>query len=74
MLTVTVLTLSVIMLVMMVLNMSVTVVLVFEAKGQSSLMSGCHVQSVLLFKLPSGLISLCLHLSQSSTYKFLLCD
>lgn len=70
--TVTVLVLSVIMLVMMVLNWFVAVVLVFKAEGQSSLLPGCHVESVLLLKLPFDLIPLCLQLSQSSTDKLLL--
>lgn len=65
-LTVSVLAGCVVVLVVMAL------VLLLKSDGNGSLVPGGHVEPVLFLQLPSGLISLCFHLSQSSSDKLLL--
>lgn len=65
-LTVSVLAGCVIVLVVMAL------VLLLQSDGNGSLVPGCHVEPMFLLQLPSGLISLCFHLSQSFSNKLLL--
>lgn len=65
-------TVVVMMVVMMVVNRCVAVRLLLKAKGQRGLVPGCHVEPVFLLQLPSGLVPLCLQLSQSFSDELLL--
>lgn len=68
--TVTVLTVTVTVLV--VINRCLAVALLLQTWGDAGLVPGCYVKPALLLQLPSGLVPLCLQLSQSSTNKILL--
>lgn len=50
----------------------IALVLLLKSDGNGSLVPGCHVEPMFFLQLPSGLISLCFHLSQSSSNKLLL--
>lgn len=67
--TVSVLVMSVIVLVVISF---MTLVLLLESDGNRSLVPGCQVEPMFFLQLSSGLISLCFHLSQSSSNKLLL--
>lgn len=62
--TITMLALSVIMLVMMVIvNRLLAVVIRLKVECHSSLVTGCHVEPMLLFQLSPGFVPLSLQLS-----------
>lgn len=68
----TVIVLAVTVIMLVVMNRFVAVVLLLETECHSGLVPCCHMEPVLLLKLPSGLVPLFFHLGQSSSDKVLL--